>query len=483
MEPVPTAPDPRRWIGLFAALMAPFLGVVDFFVVNLAMPALERDLGASFAEQELVIALYALGYAVFVVTGGRLGDTHGRRRMFLVGLSAFVAASVLCAAATSPWWLLAARALQGVTAALVFPQVLALITVLFPDHERPKALAYFGLVVALASITGQALGGVLLHFDAFGLGWRALFLINLPLGAVAFVVAQRTLREVRTERPPTLDLGGVAIATAVLSLVLVPLTLGHEEGWPAWSIACLVAAIPALWLFVRMERATAARGRDPLVDLSLFADTGFRRGLAMIGTYFFGMGSIYLVLSLFEQHGLGRDALEAAYTFLPAAGATLVASLIASNQAAKRPALFLWTGLACVIAGVATMIAALAVLDGTPRDVVLASGLLVFSFGNGCISPVVYSTILRGVPPRSAGSASGVLATVQQTSAAFGVASIGLVFATALGGASGAAAHAHAAAVALCVNLATLFAAVALAWRLPRSPRAPSGDVEVAATH
>ncbi len=465
-------PDPRRWLGLAAALSAPFLGVVDFFVVNLALPALESDLGASYAQQELAIALYALGYAVFVVTGGRLGDTHGRRRVFLTGLALFVATSCLCAAAPNAWIFLAGRLLQGLSAAVVFPQVLALIAVTFPEHERPRAFAYFGLTIALASITGQVLSGVLLHWDPLGLGWRALFLINLPIGAAAIWLARRTLREVRTAAPPTLDVAGVVAATSVLALVLVPLTLGHEEGWPAWAVALLAAAPPALWIFLWLERATHARGRDPLIDLSLCRLLGFRRGLAMIGAYFTGMGSVFLVLSLFEQRGLGRDALGAAATFLPSAAATLVASLLASRHAARHPRRFLAGGLAAVVLGLSTMTFALAVLEGAARDVVLASGLAAFGFGNGSVSPVVYSTILSGVPARSAGSASGVLATVQQVSAALGVALIGLLFSTALGDAPDAADYARAAALATGVTLGSMLLACVLARRLPRGGEA-----------
>lgn len=465
----PHEPDPRRWIGLFAALTAPFLGVVDFFVVNLALPALQADLHATYAQSELTIILYGLAYGVFVVTGGRLGDAYGRRRVFLVGLTAFVLTSVLVACAPTAWFLLAGRLLQGLAAAIVFPQVIALITVMFPEHERPKALAYFGLTVALASITGQMLGGLFLKLDPLGLGWRALFLINLPIGAVALAIARRTLREVRTENPPTLDVAGVFAATAALAMLVVPLTLGHEQGWPTWAIAMLLASLPALWLFLRLERAAAAHGRDPLIDLALFRLTGYRRGLAVIGSYFLGTGAVYLILSLYQQKGLGRDAMAASMTFLPAAIATVVASTVASRLAVRHARLFLYGGLACVLSGIALMVTSLALFQGRMGDITLGAGLATYGFGNGCVSPVLYSTILRGVPARSAGSASGVLATVQQVASILGVAVIGLVFATLLAGRAGAAWHAHAAAWALCVNLGSMVLATVLATRLPRT--------------
>lgn len=487
------APDPRRWIGLFAALTAPFLGVVDFSVLNLAVPALQSDLGASYAQVELAIALYGLGNAVFVVTGGRLGDAYGRRRVFLLGLVAFVLASVLVAVSPSAWFLLGARFVQGTAAAVLFPQVLALVTVLFPDHERPRAFAYFGLTVATAFVAGPIVGGLLLEHGAWGLGWRALFLINVPIGAAAFVIARRTLREVRASDAPGLDVGGVVVATIALASLLVPLTLGHEKGWPPWSIALLAASLPALWLFFALERRTAAHGRDPLVDLALFRLVGYRRGLFTVGSYFLGAGSLFLILSLFEQHGLQRDPMRAAITFLPSGVATFAASWIATHRAALRPRLFLLGGFACVLAGLVAIVASLAFLgecsafgassalaEVTVRDVGMGLGLALYGFGNGAISPVLYSTILRGVPARSAGSAAGVLATVQQVAAALGVAIIGLAFATVLDGRTTHAAYAHAAACALGINLASMGVATLFALRLPArgAPAEPTAPVE-----
>lgn len=466
----PQAPDPRRWIGLCAALTAPFLGVLDFFVVNLALPQIGEKLGATFAQQESVIAIYALSYAVFVVTGGRLGDTHGRRRVFLIGLAGFVLASLLCGLAPDPWFLIAARFLQGFAAALAFPQVLALVQVSFPEHERPRALAYFGLNVALASIAGQLLGGLLVHWNWFDLGWRVVFLINLPIGGLALWIAARTLPEARAEDPPTLDLGGVAIATAGLALLLVPLIEGHQAGWPAWAIAMLVASVPVLWWFFRAERRAAAHGKDPLIDLELFRLRTFRRGLSMIATYFFGGGSLFLILSIYLQRGLGMETLDAALSFTSYAGALLVSSLVASHYVARHRLKFLHGGFLLACAGLGCLVAGLATTRTGDARVSIMVGLAIFALGQGCISPVMFSTVLSGVPLRSAGAASGVLSTCQQVSSMLGVAVIGLVFATALGAHAGAASYAHAATVALSINLASMIGAALLAWRLPPAP-------------
>jgi EmrB/QacA subfamily drug resistance transporter len=462
-------PDPRRWVGHFAALAAPFLGVLDFFIVNLALPQIQDRLGATFSQQELVIALYGLSYAVFVVTGGRLGDTHGRKRMFFVGLLGFIFSSFLCGVAPSPWFLLAARFLQGFAASLAFPQVLALVQVNFPEHERPKALAYFGFAVGLASILGQVLGGVLIKLDLFGWGWRTLFLINLPIGGTALWIASPTLREARSPNPPTLDMSGVLLATIALSFFLVPLVEGYERGWPAWALVMLALSLPALLLFAKHEASARKRGKDPLIDPFLFTLETFRRGLAMIGSYFIGGGSMFFVLSMYEQKGLGKNAFSAALTFTGFAVALLLASITASRFVSWHPRKFLFGGLACVCIGLTIIVAGLAsTQDGDAREAI-ACGLALYGLGQGCVSPVMYATVLSGVPLRSAGAASGVLATCQQVAAVIGLPIIGLVFMTALAKRDGALPYAHAAAWALSVNLLSMAVATILALRLPRT--------------
>lgn len=469
LSPSTSEPDPRRWIALFAALTAPFLGVLDFFVVNLALPQIHDRLGATFAQQELVIALYGLAYAVFVVTGGRLGDTHGRKRAFQIGLGGFLFASLLCGLSPSPLFLIGARVFQGLAAALAFPQVLALVQVTFPEHERPKALAYFGLTVGLASIAGQVLGGLLIEANPFDLGWRALFLINLPIGGIALWIATRTLREARSPNPPTLDIGGVVIVSIGLALLLVPLVQGHASGWPAWSIVMLAASVPVLCFFVWQERGARARGHDPLVDLSLFELKTFRRGLAMISMYFVGGGSLFFVLSIYEQRGLHRDPMSAAMSFAGFAIAVLLSSIWASRHVGLHREKFLFAGFALVCAGLSTVVVGLATCANGDASVAITIGLTIYGLGQGSVSPVMYSTALSGVPLRSAGAASGVLATCQQTSSSLGVAIIGLVFSTGLVDAHTPEVYARAAAWALSVNVGTMFLAAFLATRLPRS--------------
>ena len=259
-------------------LAATFIYAFDFNVVNVALPTLQRDLHAGPVALELVVGGYAFTYSAGLVTGGRLGDLFGYRLMFLSGMAAFTASSMLCGLSTTPSQLVAARLIQGLTAAAMVPQVLALITATFPPTERTRAFAWFGVTGAVSGVVGQVLGGLILDANVAGLGWRAIFFVNLPIGAVVFALAHRILPRLTTDRRPSLDLIGVVGISGALALALVPLTLGRSEGWPTWMWIALAASVPAMTLALRFERSLARRGGDPLMDLSLFASPAFRRG-------------------------------------------------------------------------------------------------------------------------------------------------------------------------------------------------------------
>src|SRR3954452_10553053 len=254
------APDPRRWKSLAVILAAAFLVGLDFFVVNISIPSIRSSLHATFAEVQLVIESYGLTYAVLLISGGRLGDIYGRKRMFMWGVAAFTAASLLCGIAPTPTFLIAARALQGVAGALLFPQVLSIMQVTFPVHERAKAFGLFGTVIGTSSFSGNVLGGLLVSANLFGSRWRPIFLINLPIGLVTVIAASKLVKETRSPKARRLDLGGVAIMTVALTLLLYPLIEGREAGWPGWAFACLAGVAPMMILFVQYEKRVTARG-------------------------------------------------------------------------------------------------------------------------------------------------------------------------------------------------------------------------------
>ena len=295
----------RRWLVLVVVLVGACMAILDVAIVNVAIPSIRKDLHASFGDVELVISAYTLTYACLLVTGGRLGDLYGRKRLFITGIIAFAAASALCGAAPAIGLLVVARAIQGLAAALMYPQVLAVIQVTFSGAERTRALGIFGAVLGIAAIAGQIVGGLLLAADVFGLTWRPVFLVNVPLGAVAAYAAARLLPDDRPDEETRLDLGGVALVTVALVVLAVPLLAGRDAGWPTWMIICLILAIPAAAAFVRYERRLAAAGGRPLVRLDLFGNRGFSGGVPIALLFMFSYAGFLLILAVYLQSGLG----------------------------------------------------------------------------------------------------------------------------------------------------------------------------------
>jgi EmrB/QacA subfamily drug resistance transporter len=477
-QPHGTAPasvDRRRWLTLAVVLTAAFLGTLDFFIINLALPAIQTDLHASFAQVQLVIAAYGLAYAVCLITGGRLGDIYGRRRVFLVGVAGFTLASVLCGLAPSAPALIAARVLQGVAGALMFPQVLSIIQVTFPAHERGRAFGVYGVVQGAASFSGIVLGGLLVQSNLFDLSWRPIFLVNLPVGLLTLAAGWRLVTESRSPTARRLDLGGVAIVSAALFLLAYPLVEGRESGWPWWAFACLAAAPPVLAAFVVYERGVLARRGSPLVELALFRNRAFVVGLVTTLAFCSGLSAFFLTVTLFLQSGLGVSPTAASLAFAPFAIGYLTASGSAVKLAPRLGSRVIHVGSAAMAAALAGLIG-LARVRGPALGVLeLMPVLLVYGVGQGLTFPALVGMTLSRVPAADAGSASGVLATVQQVAFSLGVAVIGSVFFAALGSGAGARAHAGALGAALLCNVTLLTLTFALAFRLPRRATAESG--------
>jgi len=443
--------DPRRWLALPVLLTGAFLPILDFNVVNLALPAIRQSLGATSSEVQFVISAYAATYAVFLITGGRLGDLLGRRRMFMLGVAGFTLASVLCGIAWSPAMLIAGRILQGLTATVMAPQVLASIRVLFPADEQGRALALYGATFGLANICGQVLGGVLVSAHPFGFAWQAIFLINVPIGLAALIGSLLVLRDSRAEHAQKLDLGGVVLLSATLALLVYPLIEGRETGWPAWTIAMLIACPVVLATFVWLEARLSARGGDPLVALSLFRSSSFVAGLVM-ALAFYMLSSFYLTFAVYLQSGLHRSPLEAGIATLPFAVGYFISSLVSSPIMQRLGVRALTLGFVLQILGFgAVMLAVSQVLSNG-----LEFGLAVAGMGFGIVMPSVIKAVLGGVDQRHAGLASGVVISTFQIGAALGVAVIGGVFYHALGTARTIGAYAHAFTLALGCNVALL---------------------------
>src|ERR1700728_1775675 len=251
--------DPRRWLTLGILLLAAFMNLLDVSIVNIAIPSIQRDLHASYADVPRDLAGYTLAYALVLITGGRLGDTFGRKRLFLIGVIGFTIMSALCGAAQSPGMLIGCRVVQGAMGAIMVPQVLSVIQVIFPPAERIKALAGFGITAGLGTVSGPLISGLLIQHNLFGLDWRPIFLINVPVGILAGAASAVLVRESRGPPPPQLGPVGVILVSAALLLLLYPLVQGRQLGWPAWSFVSMAAAVPVLAAFIGYERFKGRR--------------------------------------------------------------------------------------------------------------------------------------------------------------------------------------------------------------------------------
>ena len=451
-------------------LAGTFMAILDVAIVNVAIPSIRKDLHASFGGVEFVISAYTLTYACLLVTGGRLGDLFGRRRMFVVGLLVFSGSSALCGAAPTLAVLIGARALQGVGGALMYPQVLAIIQVTYEGRERAQALGVFGSVVGIAAIAGQLIGGSLLALNAFGLTWRPVFLVNVPLGLIAATAALLVLPKDHPERKGGLDGAGVVLLALALSLLAVPLLEGRDSGWPLWMLICLVFAVPAFLLFLAYERWFAARGGSPLVRLELFRKRSFAGGVPIAMLFMASYASFLLLLAVYLQIGLGFSPLHSGAVYTPDAVGFFITSLAAPRLVPFFGRHVLTIGYSIAALGLLGTAATVAAAGSGLVGWELAPMLLIAGLGQGLgMSPLV-GTIIAGLEPGEAGAGAGIVTTTLQTGNVLGVALGGLLFFTLLGGGHPGVPYAHAFAEALPACALLLVVAALLVHRLPVTP-------------
>ncbi|MGR4049781.1 MFS transporter [Kosakonia cowanii] len=419
------------WAGLGVLLLAGFVTIFDLFVVNVAIPSIQSGLGASFAQISFIVAGYELAFGVVLITGGRLGDRFGRRRLFVTGMAGFTFASALCGLATSSETLIAARVLQGLAAALLFPQVYASIRVNFDGNDRRRAFGLLGMTLGLAAIAGQVLGGALIYADLFGLSWRTIFLVNVPVGTIA-IIAARAIPESFAPQKPLLDMRGVLLVSIALSLLLVPLIEGPTQGWPAWTLWSVGAAAALLVLFYHQQEQRRIRGRGPLVDMRLLAQCHVALGVVLVLLIYSTSSSFFLCFALLVQKGLGLDPLQAGLVFAPCSVGFVLASLAAPRLVAR------W-GIGAIIGGalvyalfIAALIAQVAMAGAQLNPVRLIPVLVIVGAGQGAIMTPLLNLVLGYVDEAQSGMASGIISTVQQVGAALGVAVVAMLFNTAL---------------------------------------------------
>lgn len=431
---LPAVPDRRRWFALAIVMTAAFMDLVDVTIVNVAIPSIQREAGASFSQIQWITAGYALAFAAGLITGGRLGDIHGRKRLFLVGIGGFTLASALCGFAANPQMLVASRILQGGMAAMMVPQVLSIVHATFPAHERGKVFGLFGAVVGLGAVSGPLLGALLTEWDLFGLGWRPIFLINLPVGIAGLVLGRRFITESKAPRAMKLDLVGAALVTLGLLMLLYPLTRGRELGWPLWGHLSMAGALGVFGALVAYEKRKTRIDGSPLIELSLFRVKSFAAGIAVQTVFGVGLGIFFLVWTLYMQFGLGWSPLRAGLTGVPFSIAVSVAAGMSVQKLVPRfGRKVLQAGALVMGAGVLIYIWESGRYGLAITSWQMALPLVVMGAGMGLIVAPLTDAVLSEVPKEHAGSASGLINTVQQMGNALGLGLVSVVFFGAMG--------------------------------------------------
>ncbi|MBM2618099.1 MFS transporter [Actinoplanes sp. LDG1-06] len=418
-----------RWVALFVILAVEVMDLLDALVTNIAGPAIRAELGGSYSLIQWLGAAYTLAMAIGLLTGGRLGDIFGRRRLFLIGAAGFTLASLACGLAQTPGQLIAGRAIQGLFGAVMLPQGLGMIKQMFSPAEQAKAFGAFGPVMGLSSVGGPILAGWLVDADFFGSGWRMIFFINLPLGVFAVIGALRFLPEFKSERVPRLDWLGVVLAAAGAFLLLYPLVQGRELDWPVWCFVLLAAGVATFGLFSIYEARRDRRGLDPLVTPSLFRKRAFSGGLAVGLVFFASLIGTGLVFTFYLQIGLGYSPLKAGLTTLPQALGTVAGFVAAGSGLSERLGRrLLLIGTAVMMAGTAGFMLTVWLAGAAISPWRLIPALVAIGAGMGLAMAPFFNIVLAGVDDEETGSASGALTSVQQLGGAFGIAVLGTIF-------------------------------------------------------
>ncbi len=474
-SPQPPAQTRPSALALTILLLGGFITVFDLFVVNVAIPSMQADLGVSFAEIGFVIAGYELAFGVLLIAGGRLGDRHGRRRLFALGMAGFAITSLLCGIAPDATSLIVARLLQGATGAILFPQVYALLRVMYDETGRRRAFGLLGMTLGLAAIAGQVFGGLIVESDLFGLGWRIIFLINLPIGFVALLSA-RVIPESRSPEAMGVDWLGIGLASAGLLFLLLPLLEGPNIGWPLWTWASMAASASLLAAFLAWEHLVAKRGGDPAIDLTLFRNSGFSVGSLVVLLIYSTSTSLFLCFALLVQSGLGLTPFAAGTLFAPASVGFVVASLVAPKLVARFGNMAIVGGALLYAAGIGWLIVTAASLGDGADTMALLPPLILFGFGQGLSMTPLLSLVIGYVEGNHAGMAAGFISTMQQVGGAFGVSVVGIFFVGILAsdageGISQAGRYADAFSGAMIYNLVAVLLAAALIALIVRKQR------------
>ena len=416
----------KKWLELIIVLAAPLLSVIDVFIINIAIPAIKKVVKAGDSQVQLVIAGYLLGYAAFLITGGRAGDYFGRKKVFFWGMFFFTVASCLCGLSATPLQLIVTRVFQGLSASFMVPQTIAFIQVLFTDaKERAKAIGLFGITLGMAAVIGQVLGGYFSDTHWAIEGWRLIFFINLPIGILTLWATHKYVAETRKQQEGTFDYMGIAILTIALFCLIFPLIQGREAGWPLWSISMLASSIGIFAYFIYNQKKKLAENKNPLIDVRLFKIKDFNIGLIAVLFHFMLHTSYLLLSAVYLQNGLGVSALMCGLYFIIPGLLFTMSSVVASKLIVRFGKRVLQVGI--IFLGAAFFLQMQFLKPGAGTWLII-SLMGAWGIGNGLVLPSLLNIVLKSVPSQYAGAAAGVYSTFQQTASALGVSIIGGIF-------------------------------------------------------
>lgn len=427
-EPDFEEPHENRWWALVAILLAQFMNLLDVTIVNVSLPTLQKDMGASSSQIEWVVAGFILTFALGLLPFGRLGDIIGRKKMFLLGVGAFTTASIMCGLAPNIGFLLTARLIQGAAGAVMAPQVLSIAQTIFPPHERSAAFSLFALTAGLASVIGPVLGGLLINADLFGLDWRPIFLMNVPVGIIALILGARLIPPIAGNPKMHNDFGGILIVSVAMFLLIFPLIEGRDYRWPFWTFAMMITAFVLFTVFVLWERHQKRQNGAQLLPVDLMTNRNFMIGAFMSLVFFSAMPAFFLIFALYLQSGYGLTPLWSGLTTLPFSVGVLISSAISGKAGFKWQKERIAIGIFMLFGGVfMTRYFASGLTDSMHYGIYVLP-LLVAGVGLGVAISPLFQTILAGVPVKDAGSGSGALQAIQQAGGAFGVAIVSEIF-------------------------------------------------------
>ncbi|REC79762.1 MFS transporter [Chryseobacterium elymi] len=455
-----------KYLKLIVILSGQLLTIMDIFIINVSIPSIQRDLHASNGEMQLMIASYLIGFASFLITGGRLGDLYGRKKIFMMGLLFFMMSSIVCGISSGAVLLVISRFIQGISAAFMSPQVLSMIQVLFVGHEeRTKAMSWYGITIGAGTVLGQFLGGYFSSVTVMQESWRLIFLINIPVCILAIFFSQKILNESKTSTEKnTFDFFGVMLLAAGLFCFTYALTMSEHQGVQVKSIIMTLISILILIFFQKNQRMRLKKGRSYLIDFNLFSYKNFNLGILAVSFFFIMLDSYFYILSLFFQDGLHIGSMDAGEIIVFQGLGFILASLFSTKLILRYGKTFLVTGLGLIIA---VLLLQIFLFDTETSFFMLCLLLFFHGLGVGSIIPSLANIALSELPQTLAGNASGVYNTFQQTAAIIGIIVIGSIFYYFLGTKPSEQQYRNAFSTALAVNIICLFAVLISIVKVP----------------